>query len=71
MKDNIQSYKDLIVWQKSIDLVSEVYKVTGYFPREELYGLSSQMRRASFQFHRILLKEEGVAQEKILDIFCK
>ncbi len=43
----INSYKDLIVWQKSIDLVTETYKLTSQFPKEELYGLSSQMRRAA------------------------
>lgn len=43
---NIQSYKDLKVWQKSMDLVEEVYKVTSNFPKSETYGLVSQMRRA-------------------------
>ncbi|MDP2720803.1 MAG: four helix bundle protein [bacterium] len=42
-----QSYKDLIVWQKSIELVVMVYKLTTGFPREEIYGLSAQMRRAA------------------------
>lgn len=43
----LNSYKELIVWQKSIELVKEIYLVTGSFPREEIYGLVSQMRRAS------------------------
>jgi four helix bundle protein len=43
----ITSYKDLIVWQKSIILVKEVYKLTSAFPKDELYGLVSQMRRAA------------------------
>jgi four helix bundle protein len=38
-------YKDLIVWQKSIALVTEVYKLTEQFPPSEIYGLTSQMRR--------------------------
>ena len=42
-----QSYRDLIAWQKDIDLVMEIYRVTQQFPREELYGLSSQLRRAA------------------------
>ena len=41
------SYQELIVWQKSILLVKNLYQVTGTFPKEELYGLSSQMRRAA------------------------
>ena len=41
------SYKDLIVWRKSIDLVTELYKLTKKFPKEEIYGLTSQMRRSA------------------------
>jgi four helix bundle protein len=42
----IKSYRDLIVWQKAMDLVEDVYKRTKVFPQEELYGLTSQLRRA-------------------------
>ena len=42
-----KSYKGLIVWQKSIELVTEVYKLTAKFPRHEMYGLASQMQRAA------------------------
>ena len=41
------SYRDLVVWQKGISLVKEVYKLTGAFPSEEKFGLGSQMRRAA------------------------
>lgn len=44
---NIKSYKDLIVWQKSIELVKEVFKLTRGFPKEETYGITAQMRRAA------------------------
>ncbi len=44
---SINSYRDLLIWQKSIFLVTEIYKITGAFPKEELYGLTSQIRRAS------------------------
>ena len=43
----IESFKDLIVWQKGIELVNVIYKVTKHFPKEELYGLTSQTRRAA------------------------
>jgi four helix bundle protein len=43
----IKGHKDLDVWKKSVDLVENIYKVTSAFPREEIYGLSSQMRRAA------------------------
>lgn len=42
-----QSYKDLLVWQKSIALCTQVYKVCEKFPRSELYGLADQMKRAA------------------------
>lgn len=43
----IKSYKELIVWQKSIELVKEIYILTNKFPKSELYGISNQMRRAA------------------------
>ena len=43
----MQSYRDLIVWQKSIDLVAAIYQLTESFPKAEIYGLTSQMRRAA------------------------
>jgi four helix bundle protein len=43
----IRSYKDLQVWQKSIDLVDETYRLTRGFPKSETYGLSSQLQRAA------------------------
>ena len=44
---SIRSYRDLTVWQKSIDLTVRTYKLTGRFPTDERYGLTSQMRRAA------------------------
>lgn len=43
----IESFKQLIVWQKAIELVKEIYRITDDFPKSELYGLVSQIRRAS------------------------
>ncbi len=43
----LRSYKEMTVWQKSFQLAEEVYRLTSLFPREELYGLTSQMRRAA------------------------
>lgn len=42
----IHSYKELIVWQKSIILVKEIYKITKHYPKAELFALVSQIRRA-------------------------
>jgi four helix bundle protein len=40
-------FRDLVVWQKSMQLAVEVYRLTKSFPREEVYGLTSQMRRSA------------------------
>lgn len=42
-----QDYRELIVWQKAVDLTLLVYRMTQAFPTSEMYGLTSQMRRAS------------------------
>lgn len=44
---DISSYKDLVVWRKAVELAIATYKLTDQFPKEEIYGLSSQMKRAS------------------------
>src|ERR1035441_4646438 len=41
------SYRDLKVWQRSIDLAGNIYRLTSAFPSAEIYGLTSQMRRAA------------------------
>ncbi len=42
-----ESYRDLIAWQKAMGLVTAIYEATRPFPREELYGLTTQLRRAA------------------------
>lgn len=43
----MRNFKELIVWQKSVDLVADVYNITRKFPEEEKYSLTNQMRRAA------------------------
>jgi four helix bundle protein len=47
MAGEVKSYKDLIVWQKAIEMVLEIYKIISKFPSEERYALSSQIRRSA------------------------
>ena len=47
MNQSTQNYKDLIVWQKGIELGKIIYRLTATFPQEERFGLISQMRRAA------------------------
>lgn len=42
-----RKYQQLIVWQKAMELVGEIYQLTGAFPDDEKFGLSSQLRRAA------------------------
>jgi len=42
-----KTHKDLEVWKQSIGFVTDIYKLTGNFPKEEIYGITSQMRRAA------------------------
>ncbi|MFA4851703.1 MAG: four helix bundle protein [Bacteroidales bacterium] len=42
----MKTYRDLIVWQKAITLVTDVYSITKSFPKEELFALSSQIKRS-------------------------
>lgn len=43
----VNSYRDLIVWQKAIKLVIAIYKLTDKYPKEETYGITSQIRRCA------------------------
>jgi len=47
MTGKINSYKDLIVWQQAMDLAVNTYSLTKTWPKEELYGLTSQIRRSA------------------------
>jgi len=47
MEKDIKSFRDLNIWHKGIDLVKNVYKESQNFPREEIYGLTNQLRRAA------------------------
>jgi len=47
MSERIRSYHDLLVWQKALDLVDVIYQATRMFPKEEIYGLTNQIRRAA------------------------
>lgn len=43
----MRNYKELVVWRKAHDMTLDVYRITSTFPREELYGLTSQLRRSA------------------------
>lgn len=43
----MQSYRELLVWQKSMDMAEACYQLTAEFPRDEMYGMTAQIRRAA------------------------
>jgi four helix bundle protein len=57
----VKSYQDLIAWQKAISLVTEIYGLTAQFPANELYGLRSQLRRASVSIPSNIAEGHGRA----------
>ncbi len=55
----IRNHRDLIAWQKAVRLVTMIYQLSGSFPKEELYGLTSQMRRAAVSIPANIAEGQG------------
>ncbi|HKF50251.1 MAG TPA: four helix bundle protein [Terracidiphilus sp.] len=58
-KTGVKSYRELVVWRKAIQLAAIVYRMTRQFPREEVYGLSSQIRRAAVSVPSNIAEGQG------------
>lgn len=58
-KEQIKSHRDLIVWQKAVQLVVYLYSLTRTFPKEETYGLTSQIRRAATSIPANIAEGQG------------
>ena len=54
-----QSFRDLVVWQKAMTLVTEVYRATASFPKDELFALTSQLRRAAVSVPSNIAEGQG------------
>lgn len=55
----VRNYSELVVWQKAMDLVEKIYEVSKRFPKEELYGLISQIRRAAVSIPSNIAEGQG------------
>jgi four helix bundle protein len=55
----VESFRELVVWQRAIELSVAIYKLTSAFPREEIYGLTSQLRRASVSIASNIAEGQG------------
>jgi four helix bundle protein len=62
----LSTYRDLLVWQKAMDLVTEVYQCTKSFPRDEMFGLVAQMRRSSVSVPSNIAEGKGRRTSKEL-----
>lgn len=83
MQFNPKSYRDLIVWQKAKTLTLEIYHILKKFPKEELYGLSSQMKRCAIsiasniaegnqrQGNKDKLRFLNIAQGSLTELDCQ
>lgn len=60
----IKYYRELIAWQKAMELVKSVYELTAYFPKEEIYGLTGQMRRAAVAIPSNIAEGQGCNSTK-------
>lgn len=69
MSDGIKTTKDLKVWQEAMKLAKIVYEFTGKFPREEVYGITSQMRRAALSIPSNLAEGAARASSRELTRF--
>ena len=54
-----QGYRDLVVWQQAMDVAVETYRLTSSFPKEEMFGFTSQMRRAAVSIASNIAEGEG------------
>lgn len=66
MRQPAKTFQDLIVWQKSHQFVLLVYQLTGQFPKSEIYGLTSQFRRAAISIPANIaegFKKKGTADK--------
>jgi len=67
----LRSYRELIAWQKAVDLVPEIYSITKEFPRDEVYGLTSQLRRSAVSVPSNIAEGQGRATKgEFIQFLC-
>ena len=69
-KKKIESYQDLLVWQKAMDLVELTHKIVAKLPLNEQYGLASQLRRAAGSVPANIAEGSGAGMPRNLFGFC-
>ena len=64
MDQPVRSYQDLTVWQKAMELVTKIYQVSNKFPRDEVFALTSQLRRAAISVPSNIAEGQGRSSRK-------
>ncbi len=67
----MRNFKELKIWQKGLDIVVKAYKLTGYFPKEEKYGITSQITRASVSIPSNIAEGSSRSSEKDYNRFIE
>ncbi len=65
----VKQFRDLLVWQKSMALAREIYRITRKFPKDEMFGLTSQMRRAAVSISSNIAEGQGQLTDKSFCLF--
>ena len=60
----VRTFRDLVVWNKAMDMVTEIYRLTKPFPKEELFGLTGQLRRAAVSVPANIAEGQGRLSER-------
>jgi four helix bundle protein len=60
----VRNYRDLVVWKRAVDFVAEIYRLSAGFPREERFGLTTQVRRASVSVSANIAEGSGRATSR-------
>ncbi|MCR4266005.1 four helix bundle protein [Nitratireductor sp. ZSWI3] len=70
-REKIHDYRDLNVWKDSMDIAVDIYTITRTFPRDEMFGMTSQMRRAATSIPANIAEGFGRAQRKVFVQFLR
>lgn len=60
----ITSFRDLVIWQKGLEIAKEIYEITKSFPKEEIFGLTSQIRRSAVSISSNIAEGRGRSSKK-------
>lgn len=65
----MHNYKNLEVWKRSVELATQIYSLTDHYPKEEKYGLASQIRRCSVSISSNIAEGAGRGSDKEFKLF--